>query len=153
MQVRAVGTDDGYRLIDKETGREANARRRENGKFDITINGNEFYNNSLRDCKELLTASDSEDTGEERPGPGNRGAWDCVHPCAWLIELLAISEDRIKGSPDFQELWPEIIETLDCYGYITPEGGIDSDAARWEIDHWLPKRDNKLPADQPATGD
>lgn len=155
MRVKATGSESGYDLVDKETNNKATARRRKNGKFDITINGETYHNNSLRDCKELLAKQDQNDDGgeDERPGPGNRGAWDCVHPCAWVIEFLAVAEDRIKGSPDFERVWPEIRETLDCFGYITPEGEIDAVAARREISHWCPEKPDKRSEDQSPSGD
>ena len=153
MQVRTTGIDEGYRLVDKETGNDAIARRKENGKFDITIDGETYYNNSLRDCKQLLVEPREEhctdETGDEEDG----GAWGCCHPCAMLVELLAISEDRINASPDFQKYWPEIRRTLDSYGYLTRDGEIDADAARREIDHWLARGAEELPADQPSLGD
>lgn len=43
-------------------------------------------------------------------------AWDCIHPCALLI-LCQV------------EMGPEVLRTLDAFGYLTPDGVPDVEGA------------------------
>lgn len=56
-----------------------------------------------------ITAGDPGDAAAE---PAKLGTWDCVDPCALLVE-----DYRHK------QIDPTLRRTLDCYGWIDPETG------------------------------
>ena len=62
------------------------------------------------------------DTGEPIVS-GPKSTWDCVDPCALLVELIH------GGKLEPEDVW----NTLDCYGWIDPASGVDVDRAKREI--------------------
>ena len=76
--------------------------------------------------KELIASGDHETVHEthETTSAGN-GTWDHTHPCAIIVRLLETTS---------QPLTPEIAETLNAYGYLLPDGTVDTETAEQEID-------------------
>lgn len=62
------------------------------------------------------------------------GTWDCCHPCALLILMLK-DVSGLTGASETE------LETLDCYGYLTPEGKPDVEAAEQELAIWNRRKD------------
>lgn len=143
---RAVTLDDGspvkdYFIRDKETGTEILAENQNNGYFRTDIGETELTA-TIKQIKEHFTIwleSDNDEVQRERQDEPERGkgVWDCCHPAAIVIELLAaIPAGRLDG-PDGRILQSVINRTLDNYGYSDASGGADYDAARREIDIWV----------------
>ena len=59
-----------------------------------------------------LATGDTGDTGDQADDPSVLVAWDCVDPCALLVE-----DYRHK------QIDPTLRRTLDCHGWIDPETG------------------------------
>ncbi len=158
---RAVTLSDGssakdYFIRDKETGLEILAERQDNGYFRADI-GQTLFTGTVKQIKEhfaeWLEASTDElavDMGsrDDSVGESPRGLWDCCHPAAIIIELLAAIPDGQLDGPDGRVLKNIIKETLDNYGYADENGNPDYALARREIDHWVTNApDNTREAD------
>ena len=62
------------------------------------------------------SVADSEETDSPSGNSGNQcNPWDCIDPCAFLVYMIC-------GRPIDDTL---ITETLDSYGWLTPEGKPD----------------------------
>ena len=71
-------------------------------------------------------AGETGETGDAAAEPAKLGAWDCIDPCALLVEDYHL-----------KQLDSALRRTLDCYGWIDPETGEpDYDRARKEIDRF-----------------
>jgi hypothetical protein len=147
---RAVTLGDGspakdYFIRDKETGFEILAERQENGYFQSEI-GQTSFTGTVKQTKEhfvswLETSNDEleVDMGlhDDSLDKNSRGLWDCCHPAAIVIELLAAIPDGQLDGPDGKRLMRIINTTLDNYGYSDEDGKPDYNEARREIDLWV----------------
>ena len=130
IKVKGVIDESGnknYIITNTDDGSEHVAIKRETGsKYDI----GEHTCLTLRQCKVLVSEdrvrhfADSVDDEPAEVEQGRRPeTWACVDPCALLI-LLADTTD------------PEVRRTLDAYGWVTPEGELDSEQANENYEKW-----------------
>ncbi len=133
-----------YTITDTITKKDIYAERQKNG-YTAKIGKQVYTNATLKHLKsefinwleggsELEVEQDQEGLGEN-----DRGLWDCCHPAAIVIELLAAIPDGQLDGPDGRRLTGIITETLNCYGYALEDGSPDYSAGRREIDHWVAK--------------
>ncbi len=139
--------DDGaitksYFIRDRESGLEILAEKKSNGKFTAKIGAEEF-SGTIKSIKESFASAidsgsglDLEQPEEDVGESAGRGLWDCCHPAALLIELLAVSEPMLTGK-DGQRLTRIIKHSLDNWGWADEKGEPDYDAARREMDLWM----------------
>lgn len=163
---RAATLSDGssakdYFIRDKETGLEILAERQDNGYFQADI-GQTLFTGTVKQIKEHFTewleASTDELAVDMGPcdnslGKSTGGLWDCCHPAAIVIELLAAIPDGQLDGPDGRVLKSIIRETLDNYGYGDSNGNPDYALARREIDHWVANEHVNSRQASPQDGD
>lgn len=85
---------------------------------------------TLKEIKqEVLEGARWEDTTNDAEPSGTSGnslnPWDCVDPCALIVYLLKGLDNMVAESL--------ILDTLDSYGWLTPEGKPDIDSADRQI--------------------
>lgn len=61
------------------------------------------------------------------------GIWDCVSPCALVALALEKMGPCPELGPDFQAIAKH---TLDCHGWVTPDGKIDRESANRDWDRF-----------------
>ena len=57
-----------------------------------------------------------------------RATWDCVHPCAWLIEHYNLMADKLP-----EEVMEDVKHTLCAFGWMDNNGILDHVRAQREI--------------------
>lgn len=127
MKVTGIPRDDGGKdYLISHNGQQHKATR--NGSL-FSCNG---VTDTLKAIKQKIESGElasTEDSDQEQATEDTHqndvGLWDCVHPCALLIKLW--TEPHIEFMPE--GLVPEIVRTLDAYGYMLPEGGCDTQQA------------------------
>ena len=80
-------------------------------------------------CKEIVADWDFDTDSDEGITPcEGRGTWDCVHPAALLARIASCHADVAND--------PEVVRTLDAFGYIKPCGYFDIETAGKEYMKW-----------------
>jgi len=138
MSIKATKRGCDWMLINSETKETLLCEREENGKKYRFKAGEEWHEGlTLKECKEVFGL---QATPVQRD---NDSTWSCCHPCAIIVELLAICEGRLDGV-DGKALRRTIDSTLDSYGFLGEDGLPDADTSRNILDRWMPQRDQKL---------
>lgn len=139
-----------YTITDKITKKDIYAEKQNNG-YTAKIGKQVYTNATLKHLKSEFVhwlegrGGLEVEQDEERLGEEDRGLWDCCHPAAIVIELLAAIPDGQLDGPDGQRLLGVIGRTLDSYGYALRDGTPDYGAGRREIDHWVAKASDNNP--------
>ena len=136
-----------YLITDKITKKSIQAERQSNGKYSAKIGATVHGNTTIKQLKqdfavwlESLDESVEVEVGQVRESVGkDSGLWNCCHPAAIIIELLAVIPAGTFDGPDGRTLQSVIGQTLDNYGYKDEKGYPDYFQARREIDHWVAK--------------
>jgi hypothetical protein len=136
-----------YLITDKETKESIYAERQSNGKYNAKIGSTVHGNTSIKQLKQDFAVwLESRDNGlevevgqESESVDEGSGLWDCCHPAAIIIELLAVIPAGTLDGPDGRAFKSVIDQTLDNYGYKDEKGHPDYSQARREIDHWVAK--------------
>ena len=127
-------------IVNPETGKKDFEIEREDGYCELARReGSKFVvfgmvPSSLSICKEIVADWDYDTDSEDSSSPctdspcGGRGTWDCVHPAA-LLARIASSNGAVISDP-------EVVRTLDAFGYIKPCGSIDIEMAGKEYIKW-----------------
>jgi len=138
MSIKATKCGCDWMLINSKTKEKLICRREENGKkYRIKIEEEWREGLTLKECKEAFGAKElyvQDDKGS---------TWSCCHPCAIIVELLAVCEGRLDGV-DGKALRRTINATLDSYGFLGEDGLPDADTSRNILDRWMPKGDKEL---------
>lgn len=128
VKVKGVLDENGIKnfMITNTDSGEVHVAMRE-GQFNFRVG--EFVG-TLKQCKQLVSASEVVHFADAKTEvtESSNGSWDCCHPCALLI-LLAEGDVSRK----------EIDRTLDAFGWLTPEGTRDIEAAKESLEKWRVK--------------
>jgi hypothetical protein len=122
-------------IVNPETGKKDFEIEREDGYCELARReGSKFVvfdmaPASLSQCKEIVADWDYDTGSDEGITPcEGRGTWDCVHPAALLARIASCHADVAND--------PEVVRTLDAFGYIKPCGYFDIETAGKEYMKW-----------------